>query len=257
MDDQQLKAAIEAILYVADEPVTLEQLRSAFPEAPPGAMEKSLEELLAGINAEGRGVALRFVANGYKLSTRVECHEYVSRYLLDKPGFKLSMAALETLAIIAYRQPITVPEILQIRGVKSTQAVKTLLEKKLIVPRGRRKALGAPMQYGTSREFLVHFGLGSLEELPTLDEFEEIFGERAGAAKQKSLFPLPIAGETADAEEAADGAEPPPPAETAGGLPADEAPADDVAGIDMTGDEMTGDEITRNKLPGRPAPGEE
>jgi len=247
MDDQQLKAAIEAILYVADEPVTLEQLRSAFPEAPPGSMEKALEELLAGYNADGRGVALRFVAGGYKISTRVECHEYVSRFLLEKPGFKLSMAALETLAIIAYRQPITVPEILQIRGVKSTQAVKTLLEKKLIVPRGRRKALGAPMQYGTSREFLVHFGLGSLDELPTLDEFEEIFGEKAGTGKQKSLFPMPIAGETAEAEEAADETEPAPAVEPAGDLPAD--------GVPEAG--MPADELDRDDMPGLPGLGEE
>jgi segregation and condensation protein B len=232
MDDQQLKAAIEAILYVADEPVTLEQLRSAFPEAPPGSMEASLEGLLAGYNADGRGVALRFVAGGYKLSTRVECHEYVSRFLLEKPGFKLSMAALETLAIIAYRQPVTVPEVLQIRGVKSTQAVKTLLEKKLIVPRGRRKALGAPMQYGTSREFLVHFGLGSLEELPTLDEFEEIFGERAGAVRQKSLFPLPIAGESPEAEGDSTGTDQPPPAGAADRLSADELPAENLTGDD-------------------------
>lgn len=251
MDDQQLKAAIEAILYVADEPVTLEQLRSSFPEAPPGALEKSLEELLAAYNADGRGVALRFVANGYKISTRVECHEYVSRFLLEKPGFKLSMAALETLAIIAYRQPITVPEILQIRGVKSTGAVKTLLEKKLIVPRGRRKALGAPMQYGTSREFLVHFGLGSLEELPTLDEFEEIFGEKAGAGKQKSLFPLPVAAEVAEGE-AAVGA--------AGLSPGDlaaELPALGDSGAEPAAEEGIGDGTDADGMPELPGLGEE
>ena len=245
MDDQQLKAAIEAILYVADEPVTLEQLRSSFPEALPGALEKSLEGLLADYAADGRGVALRFVANGYKLSTRVECHEYVSRFLLEKPGFKLSMAALETLAIVAYRQPITVPEILQIRGVKSTGAVKTLLEKKLIVPRGRRKALGAPMQYGTSREFLVHFGLGSLEELPTLDEFEEIFGEKAGAGKQKSLFPPPIPGEATEGEAAVEpeqasfeglAGDP-----SSGGAAGGDLPLDEPAGDAMPADELAGD----------------
>ena len=115
------------------------------------------------------------------------------------------------------------------------------------MPRGRRKALGAPMQYGTSREFLVHFGLGSLEELPTLDEFEEIFGEKAGTGKQKSLFPMPIAGETAEAEEAADETEPAPAGEPAGDLPAD--------GVPEAG--MPADELDRDDMPGLPGLGEE
>ncbi len=108
------------------------------------------------------------------MSTRPEHHEWVRSYLKTRPGARLSLAALETLAVIAYKQPITVPEILQIRGVKSTAAIRTLLEKKLIAPKGRKKTVGRPILYGTSKEFLIHFGLNDLSELPTLEEFEEL-----------------------------------------------------------------------------------
>jgi len=194
MELMELRAALEAILYVSDEPVTADQLAAVFPEIERRMLEEALGQLQEAFAAEGRGVILRYVAGGYRLSTRLEYHEYARRFLQSKPAFRLSMAALETLAIIAYRQPVTVPEILQIRGVKSTGAIKTLLEKKLIVARGRKKALGAPIQYGTSRDFLLHFGLGSLKELPTMEEFEEIFGEKAPASAQQSLFELKWVG---------------------------------------------------------------
>jgi len=184
----QLKAAVEAILYVSEEPVPLEKLKEAFPNADDEALNGVLDELMREYSRNDRGVILRVVGGGFRLSTRVEYHEHVQKFLRTRPAFRLSMAALETLAIIAYKQPVTVPEVLALRGIKSTGAVKTLLEKKLITPRGRKKALGAPIQYCTSKEFLVHFGLESLKDLPSVEEFEDIFGEKADIVKQKSLF---------------------------------------------------------------------
>jgi len=193
-DYTQLKAAIEAILYVADEPVTLEKLQEAFPEAEAETLTAVLTDLQQAYAGESRGLTLRRLAGGYQLNTRLEYHEHVQKFLRTRPGFRLSMAALETLAIIAYKQPVTIPEILEIRQVKSPAAIKTLLEKKMIVPRGRKKALGAPIQYGTSREFLVQFGLDSLKDLPSLEEFEDIFGDKADTIRQKSLFDLKMRG---------------------------------------------------------------
>lgn len=188
MNPTQLKAAIEAILYVAEEPVTPDQLRATFTGRTDEEIETALADLLAEYEAPERGIILRQVGGGYRLSTRVDYHDSVRNFLKTKPGYRLSMAALETLAIIAYKQPVTVPEILEIRGVKSSGAIRTLLEKRLITPRGRKKALGAPMQYGTSKEFLIHFGLSSLKDLPSVEEFEEIFGDKAERTHQKNLF---------------------------------------------------------------------
>lgn len=188
MNPVTLQAAVEAILYVADDPVTLDSLRAAFPGVEPAGLEAALERLGRLYEGDDRGVALRRVAGGWRLSTRVEVHDHVRGFLRARPEFRLSMAALETLAIVAYRQPVTAAEVLHIRGVKSSGALRTLLEKRLVVPRGRRRVLGAPMQYGTGREFLLQFGLESLRDLPALEEFEELFGERVGAFRQRDLF---------------------------------------------------------------------
>ena len=190
MDSGFLKASIEAILYAAEEPVSLEQLQKVFPDQDVTALEGVIQDLIASYEGDDRGVALRPVAGGYRLSTKMQFHEQVRTFIQERPAFKLSMAALETLAIVAYRQPITAPEILQTRGVKSTGAIKTLLEKRLIAPRGRRRAVGSPMLYGTSKEFLIRFGLNSIQDLPSLEDFEDIFGERMETIKQRSLFDL-------------------------------------------------------------------
>lgn len=173
MEARELKAIIEAIIYVADEPVTLDDLKQIFPEESEETISAALAELVAEFNSM-HGLMIAQVAGGYRMSTRPEHHEWIRSYLKTRPGARLSLAALETLAVIAYKQPITVPEILQIRGVKSTAAIRTLLEKKLIVPKGRKKTVGRPILYGTSKEFLIHFGLNDLSELPTLEEFEEL-----------------------------------------------------------------------------------
>jgi segregation and condensation protein B len=119
---------------------------------------------------------LREIAGGWQIATRPEFHEHVRAYLKSKPSAKLSLASLETLAVIAYKQPVTVPEILEIRGVQSPSAIKTLLDKRLIVAKGRKETVGRPMMYGTSKEFLIQFGLKDLSELPSIEDFQDLAG---------------------------------------------------------------------------------
>ncbi len=183
--DQALRAAVEAIVYVADEPVTVEQICKALKSAPAAQVRQVLEALLQEYSQEGHGIEIREIAGGYKMFTKAEHHETIRKLVKDMtPPVKLSMAALETLATIAYRQPITIPEIQQIRGVHAAGVLKTLLEKKLITTAGRKNVLGRPILYKTTREFLLQFGLSSLQELPSLQEFEEItraaMGEPSG-----------------------------------------------------------------------------
>jgi segregation and condensation protein B len=119
---------------------------------------------------------LREVAGGWQFATRPEYHEHVRAFLKSRPSAKLSIASLETLAVIAYKQPVTVPEILEIRGVQSPSSIKTLLDKKLIVAKGRKETVGRPMMYGTSKEFLLQFGLKDLNELPSVEDFQDLAG---------------------------------------------------------------------------------
>jgi len=174
---EDLKPILEAVIFVASEPISEEELARLLPEADRAHVAAALEVLRREYEAEGRGLELRRIAGGYRISTRPEYHEYVRRYLKTQPSARLSMAALETLAIIAYKQPITLPEIQEIRGVNSARAVKTLLEKRLIEPKGRKPVVGRPILYGTSREFLIHFGLNDLSELPALEDFQELGSE--------------------------------------------------------------------------------
>jgi segregation and condensation protein B len=169
-----LKAVIEAAIYVTDEPLTPEQIATAV-EQPLTVVNEILQQLVAEYAAPGRGLAVRELAGGYKVSTKPEYHESIRRFVKRlQPPLKLSLAALETLAVIAYKQPITGPEILDIRGVQGAGVLKTLLDRKLIATAGRKNVLGKPMMYKTTREFLIQFGLDSLAELPTLKEFEEL-----------------------------------------------------------------------------------
>lgn len=172
--DAELRATLEAIVYVTEEPVTAQQIAAAL-ELPIAKVAGLLEDLAAEYAQPHRGVSIRSLAGGYKMSTKPEFHEGVRRFVRSlKPPLKLSMAALETLAVIAYKQPITAPEILEIRGVQGAGVLKTLLDKKLITTAGRKTVVGRPMMYKTTREFLVQFGLNSTTELPTLKEFEEL-----------------------------------------------------------------------------------
>lgn len=169
-----LKAVIEAAIYITDDPLTAEQIASATAQ-PLEEVNAILSQLVADYASPERGLAVREIAGGFKMSTKPEYHEAIRRFVKRlQPPLKLSLAALETLAVIAYKQPITGPEILEIRGVQGAGVVKTLLDRKLIVTAGRKNVLGKPMMYKTSRDFLVQFGLNSLAELPTLKEFEEL-----------------------------------------------------------------------------------
>lgn len=169
-----LKAVVEAAIYIADEPLTAEQIASAL-EQPLERVNEVLARLAEEYSAPDRGFSVRTLAGGYKLATKPEHHDAIRRFVKNlQPPFKLSMAALETLAVIAYKQPITGPEIMEIRGVQGAGVLKTLLDRKLIAAAGRKNVLGKPMTYKTTREFLIQFGLDSLTELPTLKEFEEL-----------------------------------------------------------------------------------
>ena len=174
MTVDELKPIIEALIYVSEEPITLKQLAAILEGESADDIQDAAEQLSAEFNSRGGGLEVRQLAGGYRITTRPELSEYVRRYLKSQPSARLSLAALETLAVIAYKQPITIPEILEIRGVTSTSAIKTLLDRRLIVARGHKPVVGRPMLYGTSKEFLIHFGLNDLSELPNLEDFEDL-----------------------------------------------------------------------------------
>jgi len=172
--DAELKAVLEAIIYVTDEPLTLEQLCAGL-EQPRDRILNILEELAADYEQNSRGLTIKEIAGGFKMATKPEHHEGVRRFVKNlNPPLKLSLPALETLAVIAYKQPITAPEIMEIRGVQGAGVLKTLIDRKLIATAGRKQVVGKPILYKTTREFLVQFGLKNLAELPTLKEFQDI-----------------------------------------------------------------------------------
>jgi segregation and condensation protein B len=173
-EDAQLRAVIEAIIYVTEEPLSAPQIAAAL-EQPLEEVKQVLSELSADFEKPGHGIAIREVAGGYKMATKPEHHDAVRNFVKSlKPPLKLSLAALETLAVIAYKQPVTAPEIAEIRGVQGTGVLKTLLDRKLIAAAGRKNVIGKPILYKTTKDFLVQFGLKDLSELPSLKEFEEI-----------------------------------------------------------------------------------
>lgn len=174
MTSDELRPIVESLIYVSEEPITVKQLAALLEGETIDDIQNSVEQLAEEFNARGGGLELRHLAGGYRITTRPEFSEYVRRYLKSQPSAKLSLAALETLAVIAYKQPITIPEILEIRGVTSTSAIKTLLDRRLIVAKGHKQVVGRPMLYGTSKDFLIHFGLNDLSELPNLEDFEDL-----------------------------------------------------------------------------------
>jgi len=170
----ELAAIIEALVFVADEPLSAKIIAEVLDEDRE-VVESVIENLAEDFNSrEAGGLQFRAVAGGWQITTKAEFHEEVRRFLKTRPSAKLSLAALETLAVIAYKQPATVPEILQIRGVQSGSAIKTLLDRRLIVAKGRKETVGRPMLYGTSKEFLLQFGLKDLSELPSIEDFEDL-----------------------------------------------------------------------------------
>jgi segregation and condensation protein B len=190
-----LKPQIEAIIYAAETPITLDQIVSLLKDSE-GATEDAdlksqaraaIEELIADYSSESHGIELRQIAGGYRMSTKPEQHDLVRSFAKSlKPPIRLSLQALETLAVIAYKQPVTVPEISEIRGVDSSGVIATLLDRKLITTSGRKDVIGRPILYKTTKEFLLRFGLKDVNELPSMEEFEKLVSE----SFQSDLLPV-------------------------------------------------------------------
>ena len=198
MADAQLQAVIEAMVYVTEEPLTLDQMAAVL-QQPAQRVRVALDSLVAEFEKPEHGLAIREVAGGYQMATKPEHHEAVRNFVKSlKSPLKLSLAALETLAVIAYKQPVTAPEILEIRGVQGAGVLKTLLDRKLIATAGRKDVIGKPILYKTNKDFLVQFGLKDLSELPSLKEFEEI--RRMAMAESEPAESEPAASEPSEAE---------------------------------------------------------
>lgn len=218
-----LKAVLEAIVYVLNEPMPAVQIAQAL-DRPVSEVEPLLRQLAEETSRPDRGIFVREVAGGFQMATKPEHHEILRNFVKNlKQPLKLSQAALETLAVIAYKQPITMPEILEIRGVQGGGVVKTLLDRKLITTAGRKNVIGRPILYKTTKEFLTQFGLKDLGELPSLKEFEEI---RRQSIADEELLPLeapapPPEGAPQEAGASAPPAEPGAPAHRDGGAAPD------------------------------------
>jgi segregation and condensation protein B len=180
MSYHNLSALLEAIIYLAKDPVTVDSIRKALPEVDRKEIDASITALIEKYREPQHGIEIREVADGLRFSTKPEHHEVLKAFLqAQTPPTRLSLAALETLAVIAYKQPVTVPEIQEIRGVQASGVIKTLLDKKLVATAGRKEVLGKPILYKTTKEFLIHFGLKDLGELPSMEEFEELIKNQA------------------------------------------------------------------------------
>ena len=189
-----LKGKIEAVIYAAEEPVSIAQisaaLRGSLPEEQHAGLQAQVQaavaELTAAYAGEDRGIEITQVAGGYRMATKPEHHDIVRAFAKSlKPPIRLSLPALETLAVIAYKQPVTAPEISEIRGVDSSGVLSTLMDRKLITTAGRKAVIGRPILYKTTKEFLLRFGLNELGELPSVEEFEKLAGE---SMAQRGLF---------------------------------------------------------------------
>ena len=203
-----LKAQLEAIIYAAETPITADHMVQLVKESviADGAADdaevksrvrSSLEELVADYGGPDHGIEIRQVAGGYRMSTKPEQHEMVRRFAKSlKPPVRLSLPALETLAVIAYKQPATVPEISEIRGVDSGGVIATLLDRKLITTAGRKQVIGRPILYKTTKEFLMRFGLNDVNELPSMEEFEKLVAE----SFQGELIPAEDAAQAHEAD---------------------------------------------------------
>jgi segregation and condensation protein B len=205
-----LKAQIEAIIYAAETPITLDQIVELVKESSGtengtelrNQVMIAIEELRAEYSADAHGIEIRQIAGGYRMSTKPEQHDLVRSFAKSlKPPIRLSLPALETLAVIAYKQPVTVPEISEIRGVDSSGVIATLLDRKLITTCGRKDVVGRPILYKTTKEFLLRFGLKDVNELPSMEEFEKLVAE----SFQIELLPEPTQTPNTSSEAAIDG----------------------------------------------------
>jgi segregation and condensation protein B len=199
--DDQLAAAVGAAIFASDEPVRSEEMAEAFGGLEIAEVERAVRTLQEGYDSNGCGLRLEKIAGGYRLATRPEVGHWVREFIRTRNRARLSPAGLETLAIVAYRQPVTAPEIQAIRGKDSTGALGTLLEKKLVRILGKKKVVGRPLLYGTSKQFLMHFGLDTLGDLPSIEAFDQ-FLDALGTA-QTEMFE----GDVSEEEPEQDGGE--------------------------------------------------
>jgi segregation and condensation protein B len=204
---QQVRAILEALVFASPQPITPKEIARVLSGVPKEEWQRQLDGLRADLARDERGLQLVEVAGGYQITTRPEYNDWVLELLDPKTPTRLSIQALETLAVIAYKQPVTLPEIIELRGVKSGGVVKTLLEKRLIRIIGRKEVVGRPILYGTTKQFLVHFGLRDLGELPRIEEFAEVLGEEVDVAGLKRAIESPLPASVGLSEP--EGTEPP------------------------------------------------
>jgi segregation and condensation protein B len=188
---QEIRALLEALIFASPEPLTPRQIGQVLQGVPRDAWRAALDEIREDYARDGRGLQLSEVAGGWQITTRPEYNDWIRELVDPRTPTRLSVQALETLAVIAYKQPVTMPEVIELRGVKSGGVVKTLLEKRLIRIVGRKEVVGRPMLYGTTREFLLHFGLRDLAELPKIEEFAEVLGEEVDVPGLKRAIEAP------------------------------------------------------------------
>jgi segregation and condensation protein B len=202
----RLQAIVEALVFAAEEPLTIEDLVELFPTTGRDALQAAVEAVARGCEPEERGLTVQRVAGGYRIGTKADLGEWVRALFRSRNRRRLSTQALETLAVIAYRQPITTPEIQAIRGTDPSSVLEALLEKKLVRILGRKKVVGKPFLYGTTPEFLAHFGLNSLVDLPDISEFSALAAGadapapgRAGGARAAGSPAVQASGAGVDA----------------------------------------------------------
>jgi segregation and condensation protein B len=191
---QEVRAVLEALIFASPQPLTPREIAQVMGGVPKSAWREALEQIRADYARDGRGLQLVDVAGGWQITTRPEYNDWIRELLDPKSPTRLSIQALETLAVIAYKQPVTLPEIIDLRGVKSGGVLKTLLEKRLIRIVGRKEVVGRPILYGTTKQFLLHFGLKDVTELPRIEEFAEVLGQEVDVAGLKRVIETPGPG---------------------------------------------------------------
>jgi segregation and condensation protein B len=202
----EVRAVLEALVFVSPHPLTPRDIEKVLGGVPRKDWQAALEEIRAEYARDGRGLQLVEVAGGFQITTRPEYNDWVRELLDPRAPTRLSVQALETLAVIAYKQPVTLPEVIDLRGVKSSGVIKTLLEKRLIRITGRKEVVGRPMLYGTTKEFLLHFGLKDVGDLPRIEEFAAVLGEDVDIDGLRRAIdaPRPVEEPLAEAEPTAD-----------------------------------------------------
>jgi segregation and condensation protein B len=188
---EEVRAILEALIFASPQPIVARDVAKVLEGVERERWQAALAELQADYARDGRGLQLVEVAGGWQITTRPEYNDWVRELLDPRTPTRLSIQALETLAVIAYKQPVTMPEVIELRGVKSGGVIKTLLEKHLIRIVGRKEVVGRPMLYGTTKQFLIHFGLKDLAELPKIEEFAEVLGEEVDVAGLKKAIEAP------------------------------------------------------------------